>query len=459
MSKKTNEKRLNFTTDKIIYYTKLILIILSLLTAVPFINSTFRDLYKVLSVWSVGVIIYLFIKKKAFRLKEYILLVLFCVSYVITIFINREVHFINEVAILVQSIMMFFLMTYIDGKKSEEKLKKELIVYGWAIVIVSFIFAIVNSIELWLEIAGVINIKKQSFFTGIIDNRMGGLYNPNSGSTISLIAFVISILLWRAYKSKVKRIILGISIVVEFISFSACQSRGSSICLLVFIILNFVFIRKEEKYKGIKKYATRLMAAFLVCLLVGGLGQISNSVMWNIPKVTNGDLFEKDIEDAKRKKVDESSINGVSAGRTKLWETAINAYKEGNKAFGMGFRSIDDAYARKLSWKSYKNSAAGGTHNVYITVLVSAGYVGMTLFVLFMLLILKRILSLLISAHVPDYVKNISALLCACFVADLFESRFVFGMNHFAVFCWISIGIVMYYSEEYKIGKHNNSSI
>lgn len=456
-TKRTSSEKRN----RLVFTTKAVLLVLSLITAIPVFNTAFRDAYKLCCAWSVVLVIWLFIKnRKSYMKKEYILLLLFCCSYTATIFLNFNQHFINEVAILGFTGMLFFMITYCDTKLTKNEVKEELIKLAWIVVIISFIYSVINFILLIAELGGILDMTYVTFIHGMVDNRLGGIYNPNTGASINYISFIISLIMIKGVKTKKPFLIANV--ILQFICFAATQSRSGWVCLLGFTFIYFIFIYKKEKFKGIKKYAVRVVVAVLACgiLVVGS--NVARSVVWTGASFIRmeeegGDKSQK--VDSKRVKVDESSANGVSAGRLHLWQVALEEYKDVNPVMGIGFRSIDDVLQEELTEGQYKNSAQGGLHNIYVTILVSSGIVGLLIFAIFVLFILKRILDLLISKDISEYVKCVVAFIPVWLIGDLVESRIMLGMNFLAVCFWIVIGYVLYYSEEDRYGKCNRSGI
>ena len=447
--------------NRLVFITKVVLLVLSMITAIPMFNTAFRDAYKLCCAWSVILVIWLFIKnRKSYMKKEYILFLLFCCSYAVTIFLNINEHFINEVAMLGFTGMLFFMLTYCDTKLTKEEAKEELIKMAWIIVIISFVYSVINFILLIVELGGIVDMTDVTFIHGMVDNRLGGIYNPNTGASVNYIAFIVSLILIKEVKKKKPFLIANV--ILQFICFAATQSRSGWVCLLGFTFIYFIFVNKKEKFRGIKKYAVRVVAAVLACTFLVVGSNIARSVVW-----TGASLIRMEEEggdkpkkvDSKRVKVDESSANGVSAGRLHLWQVAMKEYKDVNPVMGIGFRSIDDVLKEGLTKGEYKNSAQGGLHNVYVTILVSSGIVGLLIFAIFAIFMLKRVLDILISKNIPEYVKCLAAFIPVWLLGDLVESRIMLGMNYLAVCFWIVVGYVLYYSEGYRHGKHHHSGV
>ena len=423
--------------NKIVYFTKITLLFICMLTAVPPINAAIRDLFKIASVWSFALIVYIVVKNKEYYFKkEYFSLVLFCCSYSITILLNKNNYLINEAALLLITVMLFFMITYCDKNLDVSYIKKELISYGWVIVLISLIYSACNIGILIYEAKGYYIYEVCQEFVGWNGDKLAGLYNPNTSGTICYISFIISIILFRYAKENMRKIVLVINMIFQFSVFMFSKSRGAMVCVAIYVAIgSIVFIVKKLQAISPTTKKNIKIAAF------GSTAMLAIFIGFFFVK-TKG-----------------AALNALSSGRIGIWKTALRIFKENNKLFGIGYRSIDDVFKLYVDESYYNVFSAGGTHNVYIAVLTAAGALGLILFATFLLFLLKRVYNLLVSNSVPKEVKLLAAFIPTWLVGEMFESRIVFGMNHLAVSFWIVVGYVIYFSEVYKNGEHNSSGL
>lgn len=228
--------------DNIIFATKLVLLIYTMLIAVPWMQHWLYFGKKLACAWTLALSGYLLFADTAhFKTKEYLMMGLFCISYAVTIVLNIRSYFVNEVLILGYTVSLFFMLTYCDGRRSHEAVKKELWVLMYAIIAVSFVFSAVNIWIYFDTYPGMVRGTTGSYFYGIIGGQLGGIYNPNTGGTINYISILLALLVMHGAEKK-KKIFLWVNIVLQFWCFSLVQSRGAWVSLIAFIVLYFAFV-------------------------------------------------------------------------------------------------------------------------------------------------------------------------------------------------------------------------
>lgn len=444
--------------SKIVFVTKYIMIMECLLTALPFFNRWLYDVNKLMCAWSLFLVLFLFFSNKSnFCTKEYIVLVLFCCSYALTIILNKDNHLINEIMILAYTMMSFFTLTYCDRKKKREDVVNEIVRFSWLIVVVIFVFSCINIIIYISDVGGYVDYTKCKYLYGVVTGQLGGIYNPNTGATLNYISAIISLILLNAQKKRKKFLVLNI--IVQSVCFFLVQSRGAWICLISYILIYFLTVRRNDKYSTIKNIVINLFGAVLLCgvLIVCGKG-IRHGIFQIVTSVSSDQVIG--MQDKKdRVKVESDDLNEVSTGRVALWEAAVPAYKE-SPVFGIGFRSIDDALKENLTRHQYKNSANGGLHNIYLTVLVSSGTIGFFFFAMFIMLILNKIRKIIFKSEAPEYIKCMCLFIPVWLVGELAESRIILGVNFLAISFWIVIGYVLYFAKESeRIGQPDHTGL
>ena len=414
--------------NTIIFLTKCLLVVLGLFTTIPYINDVGRDIYKLCCAWCFLCVAYLFIKRtKTFLKLEYVLLFLFCCSYAITILVSGTEHLINEVAILGYTGMLFFAMNYCDTDRDEKEIKKELSILSWIVIIITFVFSLIGFLMFLFSVSVEISHGETTFVYGMRENRLWGLYNPNSGSVLNYVSILLTVLLPK--KKLGVKIFLGMNIVIQSLCFILTQSRGGWICLLTYIAIYFFFIKKynfKETKQALKWcYKAVVTAALCVVVIAGGnllktgLGYIPVAIEEAMPDAESH-LLEKDkflhgkgekpSTSLERLDKKENNLESISTGRSDLWKMGLKAYTK-SPVFGIGYRSIDDVLVEEMSKGAYINSGGGGLHNIYITVLVSCGAVGFILFALYLLCVLKKVAFGIFNPNISTYGKCIMAFI------------------------------------------------
>ena len=492
----TLEKREN----SIVFMTKCILLVMGLLTAIPLVNHVARDMYKLCCVWCFLLIVYFMVKRRKNYWKiEYVLLFLFCGFYLLTIILGTRQHLINEIAILGYTGILFFSMTYCDRKQTQEQVKRELTIMAWIFVGITFLFSLAGLLMFLFSYSGELLYDGGSYIYGMWENRLWGLYNPNTGSTINYISIILSVLIFK--KNLWKKIFLAINIIIQTLCFILTQSRGGWVCIIVYLFLYWMFV-KEYKYqikKVWKQWCYKIVIWGVICVLVVTGSSVMKKGLSNIPvmiekmqivgenkvteieeslqeSISNGssevqqeevrpseqvsatelqDYISEEGTNLERVDKKERNLESISTGRTGIWKIGFEAYKT-HPILGIGYRSVDDVLKEKMTEWGYENSSGGGLHSIYVTVLVSSGAVGFLLFAFYIVIILKKVVKCVFIKKMPQYVKAISILIPVILVGELVESRIVLGINFLAILFWIIVGYVSFYAEEgEKNGKCN----
>lgn len=462
--------------NNIVFATKLVLLVYTMLIAVPLLQNWLYFGKKLACGWMLMLSVCLFITdRKHYKTKEYLAMGLFCVSYGITIILNRQNYFMNEVLILGFVISQYFMLTYCDESRSQEDVKKELRYLAYAMVVISFVFSVINLVIYFAVYTGVMSVDRGSYFYGIVGSQLGGIYNPNTGGTINYISMVFTLFLLK--DARKDKIFLWPNLLIQLWSFSLVQSRGAWVSLLAFIVLYFVFVWDRESLGLVKKIAAK---AVLMILCIGIVMGASKCILNTSLKVVVDILTHEEClgENCGHKEIDyagktdeeiieieknemqknegivignrDMSNNGVSditTGRAELWSIGFLGFCE-KPMMGIGYRSIDDMLERGLSEYDYHNSGAGGLHNIYVTVLVSSGLVGEILFLAVVIMLLFKVLKIYLSKRVPVCIKFLVTLIPVWLVGDLVESRIMLSFSQMSVQFWIMAGYVLYYAKE-----------
>lgn len=436
------------------FYLKLAFIIVGLFTAVPFIYQKIEGGIKILLIWSIFVFGYTFFKNWKYLIRiEYILLILFCVSYVITIFINLGKHTVSEIMLLAYTGVFLFILTYCDKEKTKEDLKKELLTIFKCVVFITMVFSFVCIVMFIFSLNGTFVLRDSRFPYGMWENRLWGLYNPNTGAVLNYISLIMSLLLLKNFDNgKIWKKLLYCNIIEQSICFVLTQSRGAQVAFFAYIVIYFVFIHKyQESVKGKRMVLRKGMAAYCAIAVIILTTNISLSVLSYVPKAVGNIVYTKEEQEIqknnlKRQKKDKT-VESATSGRAGLWELGGKIYIE-NPGFGIGVQSITDAMKENFTEKWYKASKGGGLHSVYITVLASCGTVGSIMFVLFLCITAWKGFRFFMDQRKDIFEKCVVAFLPAWLIGDLVETRIILTTNFLAIIFWVFAGYAIYYFDK-----------
>lgn len=442
-------------------YIKIAFIIVGLFTTVPFIYQKIESDIKILLIWGVFVLGYILFKNWKYFLKaEYIILILFSVSYGITILVNIGKHTIDEIMLLAYTVIFLFLLTYCDRGKSKETIRKEILLIFKCIIILTMIFSFISVVMFVFSLDGSFALKDIRFPYGMRENRLWGLYNPNTGAVLNYISFIMSTILLKTFvKKSCFRKILYLNIVLQTICFVLAQSRGAEVAFLTYIVIYFLFIREGRfKFQGGKEVLFRCATVVCAVAIILVSSRIILFALSYVPDTVASVIYSKEEQsnkkDLKRKQKKDKSLASETTGRSDFWALGIEIYKD-NPLWGIGTQSISDNMKANFDTKWYKASKGGGLHSVYITVLTSCGTVGSIFFLIFLAIICIKGFFFILDKRKDIFQKCVMAFIPAWLLGDIVETRIVLTTNFIAIIFWVFIGYTMYYFDKNKIEESN----
>lgn len=487
---KTNEvlKKCDLIFNPFIF--KICMLVMTLLTAVPFIHMYIGKYVKVFLAYGVLSVVYLVFRKgirTVFKDKLGLLLIAFCASYGVTVILNRSSNFVDNVSALVYMAAFFFLFFIFTAKLEEADIYKEYRVLSAIIIVFTLIFAVINFSMFAFQVGGSYRVNGQIMYYGMYDNRLWGLYNANTNSMLCDISIILSLgfILNRGYKKRIK-VLCIINSVFQYICLLLTGSRASLYGLyVIFAVIAYLAVIKNDNKNEIKKYVKGTAVAALSVLMVFVSTYAIKYVVSYVPAavenimivfssgnyplddnsssgISSGEDSSNDTEgdnssnnespnknklnlkpyDFTRLEEVEDREGGVLTGRTDLWKAGIAAFKD-SPVFGIGRENIYD-YARKYLESDHwdNNLKVGGLHNIYLTVLVSSGLVGFLLLAAFAAISFVRIARLLFTNIKLNawYIISIT-MVFLFYVTELVEARILYQVGIFYVIFWIYLGL------------------
>lgn len=449
---------MNITLDtkqesRISFAIRIALLFLTLLTAIPLMNNYLRDIYKIFCVvctlWSV----YYVWKHKLYKKTMCILSLAFLISYTVTILIVRR-HVVNELAMVGYTIILLSLLI-VPVRVSRRCVEKEVRILSLLVFYFSAITAFLSTVMFLFSVEKLIVIGGTEYVIGMYQNRLWGLWNPNTGAPLYLIGALCGLLLFRRDTGRKIRIIYMSGIVFDLFAFVLCQSRGGWVMMITFILCFFVFafrggISLIDVWRFRKLVCKRALYGVIVSVFLIGCGYIIRDTAAYIPSaisaVTDVDGSKRAEHEKNLRRIEEreGNLNSVTTGRSNLWKAGLQAYKT-SPVFGIGYRSVDDVI-RKISKAVYLNSHMGGLHNIYLTVLVSSGMVGLILFITLVLYSFVKSSFRLLTHGGAAAPKLLCLFVFSVLVGELAESRIFFGLNFIAILFWSALGYIIYFS-------------
>lgn len=446
-----------------------VLLFIALFCAVPFIHAQVGRYVKVLLVWGAVLLVYdLFTKRLALKSKYALLFLWFSASYGVTILLNGNRS--DNFAQLCYMIVFMFLLYSYDLEESKESKWREIRLLSYMVIGITALLSAACFVTFLFSINRTYPLNGSNMFIGMWENRLWGLYNPNTGSTLNMVSIVLSVLfLYKENSRRGTKVFLWINMVLQWLCLVMTQSRTAWYTLVLFFGL-FVFFRlagfkRMETWKRGARLAVRGAAAVLTAALLlvsqkpvkQALSYVPGTIQYMMAKTPAGEVEEKPsspsitIEpiDIDRIELKQEGKRDITNGRMALWKGGIKVFLA-HPLFGVGRENIPKEAKPFIVERLHPTLGRGGLHNIYLTTLVSAGLMGFIPLALFVILAFVDMLKILFSrggcADADKLYVWIPLLLCL-FVADFFEARILFVFGPFSALLWIFFGFTMYYCE------------
>ena len=429
---KTNEY---FEESK--FWISYLFVFISILSMSSLIYKITNPIYKGLSaVVVLSICLTLFFNWKRIEIdKKYLgLFGLLAGSHLVAALVNRSGHLIGNM------IEIFFMITYIllFTMVNSEYLKKLIRLIAGTVQFVSFFSAIFAFVLLIFRVLILFKIGEQSYYYGVMNGRLWGIVNPNASAIFSYISIVFA--LYLIHKGSEYSVYLKINNVIQFLNFAAMQSRGALLSVLLMLGLYCLFVTRGNL---VKKIATFAVVATLVTSANIGLSYLSSiyisSGRTTIIDLDKGESYSETDLDIEKKNTELHLIETTPSGRTYIWKNAIKMGIE-KPLFGYGVRNVSDYYTQYFSKYEIQNSLIGGNfHNIFITIFVSSGFLGLISFILIIAYVSLRFITYLVVTKKNDE-KLILILFFGILFGQLFESQIIYSTSFINIIFWLVIG-------------------
>lgn len=439
-----------------------VLIVTFLLDTILLIHDYTGPLLKLFIVWGTLIIIWdFFYRKQLWNTKNLKWLIFFGASYLITTLINSRSYLGDNLKILAY-MMIFFIVLYGHNQaKTMEKWKKQIrtimLVYFWT----ATILAIICFITFLFSINHEILTRDGYMHTGMYDNRLWGLYNPNAGACINVVAIFFAIGIGTSLEKKYlyKKIVLAIASIIHYMCLLLTSSRAALYSFVLGAgILFFLFLNTRSKTaltKSKKVILKNVLLAVTVIVALYGVESPIKQVVSYIPgcikMVCSGEDKAEEIEKVEltRKEELENRDGGILTGRAYLWKAGLKALEQ-SPLFGISKAATYDYSKEYIEDPQWLEHLEVSLHSVYITVLVASGWIGFVLFVIFLLKnILPMIRVALFHNNDDNYMIYASCIVVvACLlIIELVEARIIYRTEVFNVIFWAICGFAYNYVE------------
>ena len=355
-------------------------------------------------------------------------------SHLLSAIFNRSGHLIGNVIEILFMVTYILLFTMLESGQ----LKKLFDWIAYTIQIVSFSSAIFAFTLLVSKVLILFKIGQQSYYYGVMNGRLWGIVNPNASAIFSYISIVLAMYL--IHKGNKYSVYLKLNNVIQLVYFATMQSRGALLSLVLMIGLYSFFISRG---KLAKRFLIFIVSALLVSATNIGLSYVTSiyisSGRATVLDLNKGQSYAETDSSVIKKTGELHLIETTPSGRTYIWKNAIKM-GSAKPIFGYGVRNVPDYYTKYFSKFEIQNSLIGGNfHNIFVTIFVSSGILGLVSFLLLLGYIIKRFLTYLIVSK-KNSEKLIMILFFGILFGQLFESQIMYSTNFINIIFWLIIG-------------------
>ena len=432
-----NFSKTNECFEKSKLWISYLFIFISILSMSSLIYKITNPIYKGLSaVVVLSICLTLFFNWKRIEIdKKFLTLFgLLVGSHFLSALINRSGHLLGNM------VEIFFMLAYVllFTMVKPDQLRKLLGMIAGTIQIVSFASAIFAFALLLSRVLILFQIGENSYYYGVMNGRLWGLVNPNASAIFSYISIVFAMYL--IHKGSKYSVYLKINNVVQLVYFATMQSRGALLSVLLMLVFYCIFVTRG---RFAKKWLTFLVASILLTGSNIGISYLT-SVYISAAKATVIDLnkgksYSETDSDVAKKNGELHLIETTPSGRTYIWKNAIKM-GSAKPLFGYGVRNVTDYYTEYFSKFEIQNSLIGGNfHNIFVTIFVSSGLLGLLSFILLIGYIAGRFVTYLMMSK-KNSEKLIMILFFGILFGQLFESQIMYSTNFINIIFWLVIG-------------------
>lgn len=436
----------------------------------------------IMGVWSLGLMIHeMGVKRRIMRVKFRRILFVFLGFATLSVLVHWQDHLLPNLMNLHWIAVGFFLFYGIHAEKSNRRIQREMKRLFDILIAITGV-TMVTGLLLFAIFPKGVHLMDYDFV--LFEGRFVGLI-PNANvtafySAVSIILSVILLRLRRADQTATRRLKIWYwaNIAVNSVTLVLTDSNATMVFMMIFLSFLFFYeLFKEFSRKKLPTLIFRLAATVLACVLVVATllvtrGNIQNAVSAmldprdaNIVISTDLDANDDNIKldktelsskaDKSHKYLGHQNTN-IDSGRFVLWRQALGLI-ELYPLLGIGKENIASYGVEYLGGIRYSDLAGNkyvDFHNGLLTITVSFGIVGLSLFLVMALTIAKSILRSVFRHKIRSRRDGNVLLLLAAFCAgycvySMFEAALFADCTYRVYIFWLLLGFAMSYVMKY----------
>ena len=430
-----------------------------LFAAVPTLHAYIGGYIRVFLVWGAAVAVNdLVCGRRVFRQRGWWLLALFTLSYCLTVFLNRGTTAISVNLSGLLYMLLFFFVLYPSGPEEAER---ELPVLARVFTAVTALLCIACLVTYLWDIRYVDQTGESPVVIGVYENRLYGLYNCNTGSTLNMLSSLFSVLLLRRGVKRWEKICLSVNLALQYICLVLTLSRAAwymyLVCAVLTVYLMLPRLPLGRRWLAEGTQALLAVAAAGLLLLLSGPVKLGMAYLPPLIRTAGfsvsaalGSSSPYDgtpTSPVPAERIEDFNKVSVFSEREKLWEGGWETIKE-HPLFGVSGAGLYDGAAPHTDKSMWRHLKRGGLHNMPLTVLVCSGGVGAAVMALFLILVNRRVLRAVWRRRGTGApVIGVGILLAGILGCELMEARLLYSTTVFGCVFWILQGYAVSLAE------------
>lgn len=427
------------------------------LVAIPSIELVAGYINGLTFIWGILISLHtMFHEPQKFKIEYKNIAFFFIFLCFFTSIFNFSSNILMNLIVSFNNFMCIFLFFGMSKNTSIKKIESE---FNFILKFIILFSIIISSISLYI-LFKFVHIKLSNNNLGIFKNRFFGIStNPNQLGFLSVISIFSCDLITDKYmlnKFKINKMFVKFCIALNIVTLFLTDSNASFVFITVYIIIRIFYenFSKYDKLKDIK--FLREIIFILMCITVVisgsflmrmGCQKLINKIIsfQNVKKqlvIQNNNEIENKLEE--NLKLDRAD-HELSSGRLILYKQGIKLSKI-NPLIGIGRENL--SYYGKIYIK-------GGLafpckhpdlHNLYLTLIVSYGWLGFLTFSTFITLVIHKIAhEVFIRTRSTDskIISKLFAIIISYFSYANFEVGVMSGISLSDVLIWIYLGYTM----------------
>lgn len=411
--------------------------------------------------WGVRLVIFNQQRNKTFlKLRFGLWIAAFIIITFISILFNYSVMLFYSLLMLLHVLICFFVFYGMHTEKDFD-FRTELYYLAKIITVITTALNIFGLIGLMFGIS----FEWQWVKFPIYENRFTGLFvNPNLMGFCSVVSLVCCHMLTKTKlissvkKPAISRLTLAVCVITNAFSLILCDSNASLVLLLGYAIVYVAYMFFAEK-NGITptKVLLKVVSVLLIACFIVGSSLMFRSIFkagFAVVNAKTNAIIEILFEDEEAIVGGESSVKtnknttfkhtnkNIDSGRFKLWQESMDLF-EISPIIGISNGNIvfySKEYLNGVLSFSYHNS---DLHNGFLTILVSTGIIGFSIFCVFGFRFAKHAaqhLFLQKTSFRDDVYPCLFSFLSAYLCYSLFEKALLYDISFMVLWFWLMMG-------------------